>query len=437
MRVGLLGCGTVGSALVQLVQEQADGIEARTGLRLEIARVAVRNASKDRGVDVSRDRFTNDAASVVNDPDIDVVIEVIGGIEPARQLILDALKAGKPVVTANKELLANVGAEVFAAAEASGVDVLFEAAVGGGIPLVRPLRESLLGEPIDQVMGIVNGTTNYILTRMTESGASYEAALAEAQALGYAEADPTADVEGYDAAAKIAILASIAFGARVVAGDVYHEGISGLSASDIAFAGRNGYVVKLVAVAEQLAPGRPELAVRVHPVMLPTTHPLASVRGSFNAVFVQGAAVGELMFYGRGAGANPSASAVLGDLIDASLNLRKGSSASIGSLREVPIRPVDDLESAYYLHLHVVDRPGVLAAVAGVFGSHGVSISSMSQGLPELGPGQTEAEADLVFITHDALERDVQATLRDLRELDAVRHLGSLIRVLADEPETA
>ncbi len=440
--MGLLGCGTVGSALVQLVQEQAEGIESRTGLRLEISRVAVRNASKDRGVDLPRELFTNDAASVVNDPDVDVVIEVIGGIEPARQLILDALKAGKPVVTANKELLANVGAEIFAAAEASGVDVLFEAAVGGGIPLVRPLRESLLGEPIDQVMGIVNGTTNYILTRMTESGASYADALAEAQALGYAEADPTADVEGYDAAAKIAILASIAFGARVVAGDVYHEGISGISASDIAFAGRNGYVVKLVAVAEHLTgrggrSGPSELAVRVHPVMLPTTHPLASVRGSFNAVFVQGAAVGELMFYGRGAGANPSASAVLGDLIDASLNLRKGSSASIGALSEVPICPVDDLESAYYLHLHVVDRPGVLAAVAGVFGTHGVSISSMSQGLPELGPDQTEAEADLVFITHDALERDVQATLRDLRDLDAVRHLGSLIRVLGEGPETS
>ena len=333
VRVGLLGCGTVGSALIQLVQEQADGIEARTGMRLEIARVAVRNASKDRGVDLPRDRFTNDAASVVTDPDVDVVIEVIGGIEPARQLILDALKAGKPVITANKELLANHGGEIFATAETSGVDVLFEAAVGGGIPLVRPLRESLLGEPIDQVMGIVNGTTNYILTRMTEAGVDYAEALAEAQELGYAEADPTADVEGYDAGAKIAILASIAFGARVVAGDVYHEGISGITADDMSFAARNGYVVKLVAIAEKLvadapgAAGNVELAVRVHPVMLRSTHPLASVRGSFNAVFVQGAAVGELMFYGRGAGGNPTASAVLGDLIDAALNLRKGSSA--------------------------------------------------------------------------------------------------------------
>ena len=428
VRVGLLGCGTVGSALIQLVHEQADGIEARTGLRLEIARVAVRNASKDRGVDVPRERFTNDAAAVVNDPDVDIVIEVIGGIEPARQLILDALKAGKPVVTANKELLANVGGEIFATAEASGVDVLFEAAVGGGIPLVRPLRESLLGEPIDQVMGIVNGTTNYILTRMTESGASYAAALAEAQELGYAEADPTADVEGYDAGAKIAILASIAFGARVVAGDVYHEGISAITADDISFAARNGYVVKLVAIAEKLSQDGPlELAVRVHPVMLPLTHPLASVRGSFNAVFVQGSAVGELMFYGRGAGGNPTASAVLGDLIDAGLNLRKGSSASVGALGEVRVRPIDELESEYYLHLSVIDRPGVLSAVAGVFGAHGVSISAMNQGLPH------DEGAELVFITHQALERDVQATLRDLRELDAVHEVGSVIRVLGDE----
>ena len=435
VRVGLLGCGTVGSALIQLVQEQADGIEARTGMRLEIVRVAVRNASKDRGVDLAPDRFTNDAAAVVTDPDVDVVIEVIGGIEPARQLILDALKAGKPVITANKELLANVGGEIFATAESSGVDVLFEAAVGGGIPLVRPLRESLLGEPIDQVMGIVNGTTNYILTRMTEAGVDYAEALAEAQELGYAEADPTADGEGFDAGAKIAILASIAFGARVVAGDVYHEGISGITADDISFATRNGYVVKLVAIAEKLVVGPAEqgsggieLAVRVHPVMLRSTHPLASVRGSFNAVFVQGAAVGELMFYGRGAGGNPTASAVLGDLIDAALNLRKGSSASVGALGEVPIRPIDELESEYYVHLDVVDQPGVLSAVAGVFGTHGVSISSMEQE----GLGH---EADLVFITHRALERDVQATLRDLRDLDVVHHVGSVIRVLDDEPD--
>jgi homoserine dehydrogenase len=429
VRVGLLGCGTVGASLVRLLHEQNDAIEARTGLRFEVARVGVRNASKDRGVDLSPEVFTTDASDLVADPGIDVVVEVMGGIEPARALLLDAVKAGKPVVTANKELLANVGAEIFGAAEAAGVDVLFEAAVAGGIPLVRPLRESLLGEPVDLIMGIVNGTTNYILTRMTEAGASYVEALAEAQSLGYAEADPTADVEGYDAGAKIAILASIAFGARVVAGDVYHEGIAGLTADDVAFASRRGHVIKLLAIGERFpAEGVPEIAVRVHPVLLPDTHPLAAVRESFNAVFVQGAAVGDLMFYGRGAGGDPTASAVLGDLIDAALNLRKGAHASIGTMATGRIRPIDDLRSEYYLSLDVADRPGVLAAVAGVFGRHAVSIASMEQ------EGRGDS-ARIVFITHHAVERDLQATVRDLRELDSVRRIGSLIRVHSPEPE--
>lgn len=430
----MLGCGTVGSSLIELVDRQTDAIAARTGVRLRITRVAVRNAAKDRGVPLPPQVFTHDAASVVADPDIDVVVEVMGGIEPARTLLLDALGAGKPVVTANKELLANVGAEVFAAAEANGVDLLFEAAVAGGIPLVRPLRESLLGEPVDRVLGIVNGTTNYILTRMTEAGVSYADALAEAQQLGYAEADPTADVEGYDAGAKIAILASIAFGVRVVAGDVYHEGISELTADDIAFAARKGMVVKLLAIAERFPGDPPPIGVRVHPVMLPETHPLASVRESFNAVFVQGAAVGDLMFYGRGAGGNPTASAVLGDLIDAALNLRKGAHASIGALGEATIRPIDELRSEYYLRLDVVDRPGVLAAVAGVFGDHGVSIASMEQEGPARDQeGAGDGEARIVFITHTAVERDVQATLHDLRGLEVVRRVGGLVRVLGDD----
>jgi homoserine dehydrogenase len=436
VRIGLLGCGTVGTALIELLQQQADTVAARTGVRLEVVRVAVRNASKDRGVDLPREVFTNDAERVVTDADIDVIVEVMGGIEPARSLVLDAIKAGKPVVTANKELLANVGAEIFAAAESAGVDVLFEAAVAGGIPLVRPMRESLLGEPVDQVLGIVNGTTNYILTRMTEAGAGYAEALAEAQSLGFAEADPTADVEGYDAGAKIAILASIAFGVRVVAGDVYHEGISGLTADDISYASSKGLVVKLLALADQFeagatAAGAPaEVAVRVHPVMLPDTHPLAAVRESFNAVFVRGAAVGELMFYGRGAGGFPTASAVLGDLIDAAINLRKGTHAAIGSLAPAHIRPIDELESAFYLSIDAVDRPGVLAAIAGVFGKHGVSISSMEQ------EGHDD-EARIVFITHRARESAMQATLHDLRELDAVRRVGSLVRaLLPDEGPT-
>ncbi|MEZ5234671.1 MAG: homoserine dehydrogenase [Acidimicrobiales bacterium] len=367
--------------------------------------------------------LTHDTASVVIDPDVDVVVETMGGIEPARSLILEALKAGKPVITANKELLANVGPELYRAAEAAGVDLLFEAAVGGGIPIIRPLRESLKGERIKRVMGIVNGTTNYILTRMTESGASYHDALAEAQSLGYAERDPTADVEGFDAGAKAAILASIAFGAAVAAGDVYREGIANVSDTDIAVAQRLGYRIKLLAIADEHDDGA--IGVRVHPAMVPLEHPLASVRDSYNAVFVEGEAVGNLMFYGRGAGGNPTASAVLGDTIDAAANLRSGTFASLGTLRPARIRPIDDVETEYYLQLEVNDQPGVLARVAQVFGTHGVSIRSMEQdGLGD--------RARIIFITHLARESDVQATLNELRQLDAVRQVNGLLRVIAN-----
>jgi homoserine dehydrogenase len=426
VRLGLLGCGNVGGAFVQLVAERRADIAARTGLDLTVSRVAVRSLARPRTVELPDGVLTTDAAAVVTSPDVDVVVEVIGGIEPARELILDALKAGKPVITANKELLANHGVELFAAADVAGCDLLFEAAVAGGIPLMRPLRESLLGEPIRRVMGIVNGTTNYILTRMTEAGASYQDALAEAQTLGYAERDPTADVEGYDAGAKAAIIAMIAFGVRVVAGDVYHEGISGITADDIAVASRLGYRVKLLAIAELFEDGdAPEVAVRVHPAMVPLHHPLAAVRDSFNAVFIQGAAVGDLMLYGRGAGGFPTASAVLGDVIDAAGNRRHGTHASVGSFSRARIRSIDTLVTAYYLSLSVVDQPGVLARVAETFGNHGVSIRSMEQeGLGD--------EARLIFITHTATERDVQATLRDLRELDVVDRVGSVLRVVGD-----
>ena len=332
MRVGVLGCGNVGAALVQLIDRQRKVIESRTGLQLEVARVAVRNLARERDVELPDGLLTRDSHALVEDPDIDVVVEVIGGIEPARELILTALRHSKPVVTANKELLANVGTELFAAADEMGQDLLFEAAVAGGIPLVRALRESLRGEPVRRVLGIVNGTTNYILTKMAEDGADYGDALSEAQRLGYAERDPTADVEGFDAGAKAAIIASIAFGARVVAGDVYHEGISRITAADIASAQRLGYVVKLLAICEQ-DPGSGAVAVRVHPVMLPVQHPLASVRDSYNAVFVEGDAVGSLMFYGRGAGGMPTASAVLGDLIDAAINLSQGHPRLTGHVR--------------------------------------------------------------------------------------------------------
>jgi len=421
VRIGVLGCGNVGSAFIQLVNDQADVIESRTGVRLEVTKVAVRNVSRDRDVKLDPSMVTRDAHAVVDDPNVDLVVEVIGGIEPARELISTALGKGKPVVTANKELLANVGAELFAVSDTAGVDLLFEAAVAGGIPLIRVLRESLRGEPITRVLGIVNGTTNYILTKMTEDGADYTVALTEAQRLGFAERDPTADVEGLDAAAKAAIIASIAFGARVVAGDVYNEGISGVTGADIAIAKRLGYVVKLLAIAEISADG--EVAVRVHPAMVKNTHPLASVRDSFNAVFVEGKAVDSLMFYGRGAGGFPTASAVLGDVIDAAINLRKGAHATIGTFARMPISPIDQTTSEYLVGLDVADRPGVLHAVTGVFARHGVSIRTAEQE----GMGEN---ARLVFITHTAREADVQACLREFRTLDVVKRTSGLLRVI-------
>ena len=424
VRVGVLGCGNVGAPLVELIGTQQATIAARTGLELEVARIAVRDLSKPRPISLPADRLTDDAGSIVDDPGIDLVVELIGGVEPARDLILTALKAGKPVITGNKELLAKHGAELFEAAERAGVDLLFEAAVAGGIPIIRPLRESLVGERITRVMGIVNGTTNYILTRMTEAGASYADALGEAQALGFAEADPTADVEGYDAGAKAAIIASIAFGVAITAADVHHEGITGITEVDIAFAGKMGYVVKLLAVAEQTDRGA--VGVRVHPSMVPAEHPLAAVRESFNAIFVEGASVGDLMFYGRGAGGSPTSSAILGDLIDAAINRHKGSHASVGQLSEAVLQPIDDAESAYYLNVEVRDRPGVLAQVAGAFGDHAVSIRSMEQeGLGD--------EARLIFITHRARHAAVQATISALDALEAVDQIGSVIRVLGDD----
>ena len=422
VKVGVLGCGNVGAPLVQLIEQRASAIAQRTGVTLEVVRVAVRNTSKPRP-GIATSLLTHDAGGVVADPDVDLVVELIGGIEPARGLILEAIKRGKPVVTANKELLANVGADLFEAADTAGVDLLFEAAVCGGIPLIRPLRESLIGEHVTRLMGIVNGTTNFILTRMTEIGASYGDALKEAQSLGFAERDPTADVEGYDAAAKAAILATIAFGRRVVAGDVFREGISAVTAADVDFATRLGYVVKLLAIAEERGE---QLSVRVHPAMLPASHPLASVRESFNAVFIEGSAVGQVMFYGRGAGGSPTASAVLGDIVDAAVNLRKGTHASIGTFVAADMAPIEDIASQYYLNVQVTDAPGVLAAVANVFGSHTVSIRSMEQ--EGLG-----GDARIVFITHAARERDIQACLTDLGTLDVVKRIDSVLRVIGND----
>ena len=414
IRVGVLGCGTVGASLIALVDRQNSTIQARTGLSIEISRIAVRDLSRVRPVGVDGAAFTTDAMAVATDPSIDVIVEVMGGISPARELILAALAAGKPVITANKALLAVHGSELFAAAEAGGVDLLFEASVAGGIPFIRPLRESLLAEPVVRVMGIMNGTTNYILTRMTEAGADYSEALAEAQALGYAEADPTADVEGHDAAAKIAIVASIAFGAEVTSADVQCEGISKVTADDIAFANRHGYAIKLLAIAERFSDSTgDELSARVHPCLVPNAHPLAAVRDSFNAVFVQGEAVGDLMFYGRGAGGDPTASAVLGDLVDAAVNLQSGAHASLGAFAPMAF------------------RSGVLAAIAGVFAEHGVSIDSMEQHSLS-GADDVADEARIDLIIHPATEHDVRATLDALGALESVRSIGSTIRVLVE-----
>lgn len=421
VRVGLLGCGNVGGALAELLSTDGDEIFARTGLRLELVRVAVRNTAKTRGPAVPEHLLTSDPTEVVSADDVDVVVELIGGIEPARTLILDALKAGKPVVTGNKELVADLGEELFQAAAAAGVDLLFEASVAGAIPIIRPLRESLAAERLTRIMGIVNGTTNYILTKM-EKGESFGEALAEAQSLGYAERDPTADVEGFDAAAKAAIIATVAFGQTVVAGDVAREGISALTPQDFAFARRMGFAIKLLAVAERHDDG--SVSARVHPSLVPLEHPLASVHDSFNAVFVEGQAVGELMFFGRGAGGRPTASAVLGDLVDAAHSLRGGAPGRLPQSGRARIRPFEEMASPYYISLLVRDEPGVLAAVAGVFGRHGVSIRTMEQ---EGAPG---GDARIDFVTHTATERNVQATLAELRHLDVVDAIGGLIRVV-------
>ena len=421
VRVGVLGYGTVGAELVGQLTARSNAIAARTGITLCVTRVAVRDTNKKRP-GLSRHQLMATPAEVVGADDVDLVVELMGGLEPARSAILASLAAGKPVVTGNKELLASHGPQLFAAADRAGVDLLFEAAVGGGIPLIRPLRESLVGEAITRLLGIVNGTTNFILTRMSESGADFHEALAEAQLLGFAEADPTADVGGHDAASKAAILASIAFGARVTGKDVSREGIEGITPNDVAFAARLHHVIKLLAVAEEI---NGALSVRVYPAMLPTTHPLAAVRESYNAVVVEGSSVGRLMFYGRGAGGAPTASAVLGDVIDAAVNLRKGTHASLGTLIRLPKRAADELTSAFYLNIEVTDQPGVLAAVANTFGHHAVSIRSMEQ--EGLG-----ADARIIFITHEARETSMAACLRQLRRLGAVKRVVSVLRVVED-----
>lgn len=423
--VGILGAGTVGGTLIARLVDEREAIAAKTGLDLHVKRVAVRDLEKPRPFTVGDGVLTDDLGSVIDDPEIDLVVELMGGRDLAGDLVLAALEAGKPVVTANKELVASRGPELIAAAERSGVPLLFEAAVGGGIPIIRPLSETLAGEPVERVLGIVNGTTNFILTRMTEDGADFGDSLAEAQDLGYAEPDPTADISGADAAAKAAILASLAFGVWVGLDDVYHEGIDALSPVDIAFAADFGYAVKLVAIAERIGSG---VSVRVHPVLIPLDHPLASIRGATNAIFIEGPSVGELLFAGPGAGGAPTATAVLGDVIDAARETLAGAQVAPRiRFSSGDIVPFDDVPTKWYLRLEVDDRPGVLAQIATSFGDAGVSIKSVWQE----GEG---SEALLLIVTHRAKESAQQEATRRLRDIEALRRVASVIRVESREP---
>ena len=421
VRVGLLGCGVVGSATVSILSEHAAELQKRTGAAIEIGKIAVRDPARDRGLDLPVSVWTTDPSDVVSDPSIDVVVEVMGGVDPALPLLLEAIRNKKHVVTANKELLSTSGRELMQEAEAHGVDVLFEAAVAGGIPIIRPIRESLAGDRVTRILGIVNGTTNFILTRMSEMGESFEEALKEAVRLGYAEADPTADVEGLDAAAKIAILASLAFDARVVASDVPSEGITRITRADIAAAHQLGYEIKLLAVAEM---SEGHISARVHPAMVPKTHPLASVRDVYNAVFIQGEQSGDLMFSGRGAGGAPTGAAVVGDIVEIARNVAAGarSPAYLGFHGDASMRPEAETLVRYYIVLSVADQPGVLAAVAGEFARNRVSIASVRQE----GTGE---EATLMLITHAASEGSHRATFAALQGLSEVDAIESTIRV--------
>ncbi|GAA1732098.1 homoserine dehydrogenase [Nonomuraea bangladeshensis] len=426
LKVALLGCGVVGSQVIRLLHEQADDLAARVGAPLELAGVAVRRLGRKRDVEVDPALLTTDAEALVARDDVDIVVEVIGGIEPARGLIVSALSRGKSVVTANKALLAEDGATLHEAARAGNGDLYFEASVAGAIPLLRPLRESLAGDHVNRVLGIVNGTTNYILDKMDSTGASFTDALEEAQTLGYAEADPTADVEGFDAAAKAAILAGLAFHSRVTAADVHREGITEITATDVASAKAMGYVIKLLAICARSDDGR-SFGVRVHPAMIPRTHPLAGVREAYNAVFVEAGSAGQLMFYGKGAGGAPTASAVLGDLVAVARNRLAGTRGPEESTyADLNAHPMGETVTRLHMALDVADKPGVLARVAELFAKHDVSIQTVRQE----GHGD---DAQLVIVTHRATDAALTATLEGLRELDIVRAVAGVMRVEGDD----
>lgn len=424
VKIGLVGTGTVGGGCLDILSSHKQDFLRHFGIDLELTRVCSRNPEQaaSRGL---QDIFTTDYHDIINDPEIDIVVELIGGTGVAKDVIVEALQAGKNVVTANKAIMASAGEEIMGLAEEKGLEIAFEASVGGGIPIIDPLKHSLIANQIDSIMGIVNGTTNYMLTRMDENNMDYDAALKEAQERGFAEADPTADVDGHDAAAKIAILASIAFNSRVTIDQVYTEGIRRISPIDLAMAHDSGYVVKLVAHARRSEKG---IDVRVHPTMIPEDHQLATVNGVFNAIFVEGDAVGQTMFFGEGAGAGPAASAVMGDVLEVARHIQMGIKPIVGCTctDNLPIISMDDLHTKYYIRFVVADRPGVLAAAADIFAKNGVSVRMVTQ----RGNAARE-DVNLVFVTHTAEERKVRKTIDEILSLEDVVTGGypSVIRV--------
>jgi homoserine dehydrogenase len=420
LKVGMLGCGNVGTQIARLLVANKADLASRSGAQLELVKVAVKDPKIKRD-GVSNALLTDDAASIVNDPEIDLIIEVIGGISPAKELILTSFKNGKSVVTANKALLAQEGAALYQAASEANVDLYYEAAVAGAIPILRPLRESLVGDHVKRIMGIVNGTTNYILTKMDESGTAFEDALKQAQLLGFAEANPTADVEGIDASDKAAILASLAFHSRVTSKDVYREGITKITATDVKVAKAMDLVIKLLAITELTTSG--EISVRVHPALISRTHPLASVRESYNAVFVEAESAGQMMFYGKGAGGEPTASAVLGDLVAiARHKVAGGIGPKESDYASLKIAPIGETKTRYLIRLNVADKPGVLESVAHVFATHSVSIQTVRQ----TGAGD---RAELIIMTHTSNESALSATVKELGNLPVVTDVASVLRV--------
>jgi len=426
INVGVIGFGTVGVGAVELLETNADWIAQRVGSRVAVKTVCDVDWSRERAFAVRPDQQTTDVNDIFNDPEIDIVIEAMGGVKPAKEFVSQALKHGKSVVTPNKELIAKHGAELLNTAAGAGVDLMFEGAVGGGIPIIRPMKESLAGDRIERVVGIVNGTTNYILTAMTQEGRDFADVLKDAQACGYAEKDPTADVEGYDAMYKIAILSAIAYGSHIDVADIYHEGITKISAADIRYAKQLGYQIKLLAIG---ARNNGTLDLRVHPAFVPNEHPLASVHGVFNAIFVQGDPVGSLMFYGRGAGSGPTGSAVVGDVIDCARNINHNASGRVPCTcyQHLPVQSIGEVESRYYIRTLVQDRPGVIGRMATILGQHDVNLTSVFQ--PPLEDGADTSLAEIVWITHLVKEAKIQAALTALKHEEVVAEIANVIRV--------